>query len=178
MKRRSLILLQVLFAVSAYADDDAASGIALVCDAKDQNQPYLMIALPSNPQIEYQRSLGRRIEHIDTSPLIRHDTRGLRTGSNSVERQCGPITIAISADYFNANAAGRSGYGDFSVITATIHRKPLLAPTAIGACDASHGLAWGRCPEDWATLVEIIGRNNGASIISLSHEFFETRKAP
>ena len=177
MRRRLLIFLYVLFAVSAHGDDETTSGVAFICDAKDQSHPFLMIALPSNPQVEYQGSLGRHIERIDTSSLIRHNARGLRTGSKSVERRCGLVTIAISGDYFNANPAGRSGYGDFAVITATINGKSLLAPIAIGACDASDD-RWGRCPEDWATLVEIIGHDKGASTISLSHEFFETRKGP
>ena len=136
--------------------------------------------LPDKPGVVLQGAT-RSLDSINTSELVtttKESAQGnvFRLRSKSVQRTCGPFTIMVRADWFNANPMGEMGADDFSVVEFWKQGKRVVGPIALGSCEKDRGLSWGECPKDWATSITFMWERE--PVFSLTHVYEELRRAP
>jgi len=142
----------VLAALIAAVSSANAQEVILSCDTSLR---WGFIGPASEAGLIILEGSTRTAQEVDTSKLIDYgpqDTHGnvRRLKSRKTIKKCGPFVVEFSAGWFNSNPLGEMGEPQFAVFEVLKDGKRILGPIAVGAC-SSTGLAWGRCPEHWAT---------------------------
>jgi hypothetical protein len=130
---------------------------------------------PQHPRRGYEARV------VDLGSLVvygKADSRGevLRVGTKALTSECGALTVVIRGAYYNANPQGELGAAeDHAIVTIREQDRVLLGPIALGTC--SKGSArydtHAKCPEEWATHVEMHAGQNGAYSVQLQHDYHE-----
>ena len=84
-------------------------------------------------------------------------------GKTRVQR-CGRLQLRLRSAYLNANPEGELGAFEFPALEVFDGRRRVLARTGLAVCDPapSRWEAFGRCPADFAIVVDITAATVGA----------------
>ena len=112
------------------------------------------------------------VEWIDVGALIEtaeenEDGDVWRTGSSSITRRCGKLTLEVSGGYFNANPQGEMGAAeDYALVEISDDSGNSTGRMAIGTCIPSVSRYSARvdCPKDWVVRLEASVGAQGMSI--------------
>lgn len=118
-------------------------------------------------KMDLQAPPGTISEMIDVNALIRHDgddNKGApyRTGSNVVEKSCGPVHVKISGGYYNSNPQGANGGDDnFPVVSIRYGNTDLVDGYKIGGCTPGNWPNEPDCPEKWSPKITVYPKFSG-----------------
>lgn len=81
----------------------------------------------------------------------------LRTGTRTITRKCGALTVRVSAGFLNPNVQGELGAVEFPVVSVLAGSRLVLPRTALASCEQGPGRyeAFAPCPAGWATAVTV-----------------------
>ena len=141
----------------AIAAQDAADGpLELRCDARGAHMTLGDTALVSFD--------GEAKVTTHTIPWVSLVTVGrarnqfgdpLRTGSRTLTRRCGRLTLRFEGGFFNENVMGELGALEFPAVTVLVGGRVILPRTGFYECTAGPGReeAYGACPARWARAI-------------------------
>ena len=175
------LLAYVLARVSLATPADApiaegeADGADIAFHCAPERSSVILADQPQHPRRGYEARV------VDLGSLVvygKADSRGevLRVGTKALTSECGALTVVIRGAYYNANPQGELGAAeDYAVVTIRQQDRVLLGPIALGTC--SKGTPrydiHAKCPEEWATHVEMHAGQNGAYSVQLQHDYYE-----
>ncbi len=124
---------------------------------------------------------GYETRSVDLAALIVHgeeDSRGevRRIGAKSLSSECGTLTVIIQGAYYNSNPQGELGAAeDYAVVTIHQGARVLLGPIALGTCSKGNPRydIHAKCPDQWATRVEMHSGQDGTYSVTLQHAYDE-----
>ena len=155
MKRWIIAALSAFASASALADytdgppvfacDAAASRIAIWFEGRER--PFDAAAAASELKVPPARASKHRTPGGSAYRL---------PGATRVQR-CGRLTLRLRSAFLNANPEGELGIFEFPSVEILDGQRVVLARTGLAICDdpPSRWQVVGRCPQDFATAVEV-----------------------
>jgi hypothetical protein len=171
----------MLWSSCAMADDLPAL-IAYSCDPQRSEFSINAEAEIATDQISARES-DLRADHskrtIQWRSLIKFgpktNGRGdlLRTGTKTLTKSCGKLTIRFQGGYLNDNIQGQDGAVEFPVIDIRLGKRSLLGSTALNACDVNDSRTnyFGACPAKWAVSVRTTQTSKNSLSVTVKREF-------
>jgi len=99
----------------------------------------------------------------------------LRTGSKTLARTCGALSVRFKGGYLNSNVMGQDGAVEFAVVEIRHGKKKLLPATAMAECDMNDDRMnyFGACPNRWAVSIHTHTIASGRWEISVVRQFLD-----
>lgn len=171
------VFAQVIHAapVDAPIAQAEADGSDIAFHCAPERSSVILADQPQHPRRGYEARV------VDLGALVvygKADSRGevLRIGTKAVTSECGALTVVIRGAYYNANPQGELGAAeDYAVVTILGQDRVLLGPIALGTCSKGSPRydTHAKCPEAWATHVEMHEVQDGAYSVQLQHGYQE-----
>ena len=162
------------------AQDEDGARLRISC-ANESSRLHLDAGSSTGPSSAHAQKT--KTTTIDVASLVtttNEDVHGdvMRTGSRTLTRHCGKLTLRIRDGYYNNNPLGEMGAADdYPIVELFEGTRRIAGPLAIGSCDtavnrSSFLIA---CPDSWVTEVDVF--YVGAKVrIRLKHDNQENGK--
>lgn len=153
-----LVLGIALLAAAPWRQEDRYGVLQMRCDARrswlqlgDTTQASLPTATTQTARAIAWASL------MTSGPRTNQHGDPLRTGTRTITRRCGALTVRVSAGFLNPNVQGELGAVEFPVVSVLAGSRLVLPRTALASCEQGPGRyeAFAPCPAGWATTVTI-----------------------
>jgi hypothetical protein len=161
----------MLYAAGCVAQE-AADPIAYTCVPETSEFSVSIDAV--TPALGNQVSWGNLIQY---GPQKNGRGDPLRTGTRSLTKICGELSIRFKGGYLNSNVTGQDGAIEFPIVEIRRGKKLLLASTALAECDMgdSRMLYFGVCPARWAVSVRTEKVDEKNFEIAVERRFFDMK---
>ena len=159
---------------------NAQQSAGLHCSCQQQHSRIELSVMESRP--ESTAGTGRT-EWIDPSSLVQYGTiegsdEVRRTGSTSITRKCGELSLTVRGGLYNANLQGELGaMEDYAIVEVLDSMGNTTGPMAMGSCDTSSPRQnyMVDCPQDWIVNATAVSTGKGMRV-HVNHQYEDYRQ--